>query len=173
MGDHLYHSLAEQVDDNLHLLANVECIENKRFVAHAINPRAEHKILYEQEQQNDQIVEKEYIVYLIGRTGTCAEGQRVRAAGAMPADVPVSNGRYYCITVLITVAQIMDRAHVKLNFTMKAITLDNVDMTEIWTNQRLRLQEVQYALVGGEQEFMKLKNDPNNVGELIPSTGQH
>ena len=91
MWDDLYHTLAEQVDDNPHFLVNAKCIENKRLIAHAMSPRVEHKILYEEEQQNNHVVEKEYIVYLIGRSGTCADRQRVGAAGATPADVPVRN----------------------------------------------------------------------------------
>jgi len=46
---------------------------------------------------------------------------------------------------------------------MKPIALDNVNMSEIWTDQRLGLQEVQYALVGGEEQFLKLQNDGNNI----------
>ena len=47
---------------------------------------------------------------------------------------------------------------------MKPITLDNLNMTEIWADQHLGLQEVQYALVGGKEQFLKLQNNGNNVG---------
>ena len=90
MSDGLYHKITEQVNNNPHFLANAECIEGKQLIAHAINPRAEHKILYEQQQEDSRIVEKEYITYLIGHSGTYAEGQRVRAAGVTPPDIPVS-----------------------------------------------------------------------------------
>ena len=78
-------------------------------------------------------------------------------------DIPVSFEISLWTETAITDFQITNRSHVKLNFAMKPIALDNVDMSEIWTDQRLGLQEVQYALVGGEEQFLKLQNDGNNI----------
>ena len=57
----------------------------------------------------------------------------------------------------------MDHSHVKLNFALKPIALGDIDMSEIWTDQHLGLQQVQYALVGGKEQFLKLQNDGNNI----------
>ncbi|KAI0038939.1 hypothetical protein FA95DRAFT_1122597 [Auriscalpium vulgare] len=136
-----FERLIKELSSNTRFIANEESGAGVKLVPRAISAVSNHRVLHEQIPGKDGAppTERPHVAFILGQTGTHAEGQRLGAAGTTPANVKID-----------------DQTHVKFTIICKAAGDDIPELADFWTDQSVGLYERACALVGGADAYQAL-----------------
>ncbi|KAI0038803.1 hypothetical protein FA95DRAFT_1613090 [Auriscalpium vulgare] len=139
-----FERLVKELSSNSRFIANEDSGSGIKLVARAVSAVSNHRVLHEQIPGKDGAppTERPHVAFILGQTGTYAEGQRLGASGATPVNVKID-----------------DQTHVKFNIVCKAAGDDIPELADFWTDQSVGLYERACALVGGADAYQALLNN--------------